>query len=96
MSGDVYERGVTSERVRVERRGALAGPKVAETDVSALDPDARAALDSVLAQPVAAPTPTPGGDRIWYRITRSGADGMQMRDVTELPEALRTHDEFRF
>ncbi len=78
-----------SETVRIERRGALTGPMVCEMPVVSLSPDARAALAGVLAEPVAAGPVRAGADRVWYRITMTGPEGVRVRDVAELPAMLR-------
>ena len=77
-------------RVRIERRGALTGPQMAEVDRDALPPDAAAALDAVLATPIADASPARGGDQPWYRVTVTapGAPPV-LRDVPELAAPLR-------
>ena len=85
-----------SDKVRIERRGALAGPKVAEVAIDALDPETRASLAAMLAQPLAAAASAPGGDRVWYRITVTGSGGIRTCDVAELPPALRALPAFGF
>ena len=77
-------------RVRIERRGALTGPQVAEVGRDTLTPEAEAALGAVLASPPSNAAVARGGDQPWYRITLTapGAPPV-MRDVPELAAPLR-------
>ncbi len=81
-------------RVRIERRGALTGPKVAELAIGDLHSDAKAALDTVLASPSADAPVAQGGDRPWYRVTVTGKGAPEVRDVHELPASLRKLPQF--
>jgi len=79
-----------ADRIRIERRGGLAGLKAAgEVDGAALCAADRAALDALFAR--RAPLPrAPGADRFVYTLTRHTAHGTRTLEVPEhlMPEAL--------
>jgi hypothetical protein len=78
------------DRLRIERRGGLAGLKAAgEVDCATLCAADRAALDALFGR--RAPLPRPlGADRYVYTLTRQTSRGTRRLEVPEhlMPEAL--------
>ena len=78
-------------RVRIERRGGLAGrPAVGEREDHELTGSEQAALKELLAKPPAPQTAAPGADRYRYKVTVEDDKGTNVLDVPEhlMPEAL--------
>lgn len=78
-------------RLRIERRGGLAGLKVDRVhEAAALSAAQRQAVARLLSHPPP-DTPAPGADRLAYRLTVTRADGgTQTLSLSEdaLPEVL--------
>jgi hypothetical protein len=78
------------DRLRIERRGGLAGLRASgEVDCATLCEADRAALDALFGR--RAPLPrSPGADRYIYTLTRQTARGAKKLEVPEhlLPESL--------
>ena len=73
------------DRLKVERRGGLAGlPARGEIDVASLSPADREALESLFRHKGPLPA-APGADRFRFIVTRETASGSQ---TVELPEHL--------
>jgi hypothetical protein len=69
-------------RVRIERRGGLAGrPAVGERDENQLSAAERDALEALLKSPPAAPSP--GADRFSYRVRVEDEHGIRELQVPE-------------
>ena len=78
------------DRLKIERRGGIAGLKASgEVDCATLCAADRATLEALFGR--RAPLPrSPGADRYIYTLTRQTARGAQKLEVPEhlLPEAL--------
>lgn len=77
-------------RVRIERRGGLAGrPAVGEREDSELTAAERAALHGLLASPPPS-RPAPGADRFHYKVTIEHEGKTSELEVPDdaMPEAL--------
>lgn len=77
-------------RIKIERRGGLAGaPAVGERDESELTTAEHHALRQLLQSPPAA-APSPGADRFHYKVTIEDQNGTRELQVPEhmMPEAL--------
>ncbi len=77
-------------RVRIERRGGLAGrPAVGEREETELTPAERAALADLLRKPPPT-TPAPGADRFHYKVRVEDQGKISELEVPEdaMPEAL--------
>lgn len=81
-----------ADRLRIERRGGLAGLKATgEVDCTTLCAADRAALDALFERRTPLPR-APGADRFIYTLTRHTVQGTRTLEVPEhlLPEALAT------
>jgi hypothetical protein len=77
-------------RIKIERRGGLAGlPAVGERDHSQLTPAENQALEGLLQSPPPS-APAPGADRFHYKITVEDEKGTRELEVPEhaMPEIL--------
>ena len=78
-------------RVRIERRGGLAGlPAVGEREDHELTGAEQAALKELLAKPPPPQTAAEGADRFQYKVTVEDDKGTNVLDVPEhlMPQAL--------
>ena len=78
-------------RVRIERRGGLAGrPAVGEREDHELTGSEQAALKELLAKPPPPQTMAMGADRFHYKVTIEDEKGTNVLDVPEhlMPQAL--------
>ena len=78
-------------RVRIERRGGLAGlPAVGEREDHELTGAEQAALKELLAKPPPPQTAAAGADRFRYKVTVEDDKGTNVLDVPEhlMPQAL--------
>jgi hypothetical protein len=78
-------------RVRIERRGGLAGlPAVGEREDHELTGAEQAALKELLAKPPPPQTAAAGADRFHYKVTVEDDKGTNVLDVPEhlMPQAL--------
>ena len=78
-------------RVRIERRGGLAGrPAVGEREDHELTGAEQAALQELLAKPPPPQTAAAGADRFYYKVTVEDDKGTNVLDVPEhlMPQAL--------
>jgi hypothetical protein len=78
-------------RVRIERRGGVAGrPAVGEREDHELTAAEQAALKELLAKPPPPQTMAMGADRFHYKVTIEDEKGTNVLDVPEhlMPQAL--------
>jgi hypothetical protein len=78
-------------RVRIERRGGLAGrPAVGEREDHELTSSEQAALTELLGRPQPPQTAAAGADRFSYKVTVQDEKGTNVLDVPEhlMPQAL--------
>ena len=79
-----------TDRIRIERRGGLAGLKACgEVDCATLCAADRAVLDVLFGRRASLPR-SPGADRYIFTLTRQTARGVQTLEVPEhlLPQSL--------
>jgi hypothetical protein len=78
-------------RIRIERRGGVAGrPAVGEREDHELTAAEQAALKELLAKPPPPQTMAMGADRFHYKVTIEDEKGTNVLDVPEhlMPQAL--------
>jgi hypothetical protein len=78
-------------RIRIERRGGLAGrPAIGEREAHELTPSEQAALKELLAAPPPSQPAPAGADRFHYKVTVQDEKGINVLDVPEhlMPRVL--------